>query len=193
MDGKLGVALLVALVITVVVMVTGFSYLQNEINSLKPQTSNLQPTVSQTYPPSTPNQSPTSTTGATSTQQTLPYTYVVYEWDLKPAYVNNVTWLNQSMGQISYCGYYYTAKTWKENYFVYLSSHIAYPEQAKDDPLVWYLLGHTVYVSAAFDEATGHTVATYQYVEYQGVTMLYGIENFLPSMAVNGQWTKNFT
>jgi hypothetical protein len=153
----------------------------------------------QTQDTQTPSPTPTSTPLPEQTPTPKPtvepslYDYVVFEWYLKAEYINNVTWLNESLGRVGTPQYYDSSKTWQDNYFEYLSRHIAYPAQAKDDPLVWGYLGRSVFVNAEFDEATGYTKATYQYAEYQNETMLYGIENFLPKMVNDNEWTKNFS
>jgi hypothetical protein len=190
MNNKINIIIITVLLVNLLGMVVGFSYLQQEINQLHPQTLNPTPTPN---PTSILSPNPTNNSSGEETSNNLPYAFVAYEWNLKPEYINNITWLNQSMGMVGKPDYYNVDETWKENYFDYLSRHIAYPQQAKDDPLVWGLLGRSVFVNAEFDEATGHTKATYQYAEYQNETMLYGIENFLPKMVDANGWTKNFT
>ncbi len=186
MDNKVGYVTIVLLAITLGAVTVAFVFLQSEINSLTIPAVTPTPASGNVNPPS---QTP-SYTSQTPPLSPLSHSYVVYEWYLKPEYINNMTWLDQRTSEVG--PVYNNSLTWKQNYVLYLSSPIAYPEQAKDDPLVWHLLGRNVFISAEFNDQTGYTKAVYDYAEYQGVTMLYGIEAFLPQMAVNGNWTRAY-
>ena len=163
----LSAVIIVLLAVNVVVMAVGFSYLQNEIN-LKA------------------NKSTTPETVNGANQRPLPYSSVVYEWFLKPSYIDNVTWLS---GVIAYNPYV----SWKQNYVSFLESQLAYPSQVSGSPLAAYYLSISVAVSQVFNETTGWTVATYRYAEFQNVTMSYQIEGYLPTIADNCNWTKTYT
>ena len=160
-------AIIVLLVVNIVVMAIGFSYLQNEVN-LKA------------------NKSASTEVSSGANQRPLPYNDVVYEWFLKPEYIDNVTWLS---GVVAYNPYI----SWEENYLSFLERQLAYPLQVSGSPLAAYYLSISVAVSQMFNETTGWTVATYKYAEFQNVTMAYQIEGYLPTISVNGNWTKTYT
>jgi hypothetical protein len=189
-DNKVGYAIIALLIVILTAVVLVFVVLQNQINDLDNQAPTPTPPPAISNTPSYPTPTYTNPTKPNSTP--LKYSNVVYEWYLKPQYINNETWLNQSMSEVGPVSYYNTSLTWRQNYFDYLSRPIAYPEQAKDDPFVWHLLGRPVFIRAEFNYITGYTKAVYEYTEYQGVTMFYEIENYLPQMAVNGNWTKTY-
>ena len=89
MNNKIIPIIIAILLVIIVSMVVGFSYLQQEINQLNHKTPNQSPTPTQ-MPTPTPISYTTPTPTATPTK-------VVYEWHLKPEYINNVTWLSQSI------------------------------------------------------------------------------------------------
>lgn len=107
MDNKVGYAILSVLLINVVVVAAVFVYLQNEIDTLKPQQPLSSPTAQSTpILPSTP-----VSTSATPPASKSQYSTVTYQWTLKPEYRGNQTWLEQALH-----GDYNSAKSWKSNY-----------------------------------------------------------------------------
>ena len=171
--------------ITLVILVTvvvSFWHLQSEINSLRTEQEN----------------SPTNTTPAPQPNSIVehkpPNDYVVYEWNLKPEYIDNVTWLNETLSEKS--GVLYDSeKTWTENYIICVNSFYAFPQQLMNshlEGLVGASFIRPVFGNTSFNEATGFTKATYQYAEYDGVPMYYGIESILPIIADSRGWAKNF-
>lgn len=188
--------LMPALAITVLVTsLVGFLCLQNEINQLKSSspsqtsTPNLTPSPTPTPAPS-PIRQPSS-----SSESKLPYAYVVYEWHLKPEYIGNITWLNQTLKETR--GILYdSGKTWSENYISYFSNFEALPQQIADSesmgPISKWTFIRQLYVNASFNEATGFTKAICQYDEYHGVPFHYDVESILPILADGRGWTKTF-
>jgi hypothetical protein len=181
LDNRIGAIIIAMLLTTVVVMVVGFAYLQNEINSLKPQAPN--PTASPTNTAVfTPEPIPT-TTAETPT----PYAYVVYEWYLQPEIMGNITWLDNAMNDD-----YNSSRSWKQNYIDYIASIWEIPQGMKDSGMsglagaafIFYLP-----VTVSYTDDTGYTRVTYQYKD----DTYYVIESALPVLAVNGDWTKQFT
>ena len=175
---------------TIIILATvliGFWYLQGEINDLRPESENS-PTTALT-PSSQPNSKATAPTEQNS------FSYVVYEWHLRPKYINDVTWLNQTLSEKS--GIFYDSdKTWNENYITCIDSFYAYPQQLMNAHLegpVSAAFIRRVFGNASFNEATGFTKATYQYAEYDHAPMYYLIESVLPTVADSRGWTKTFT
>lgn len=80
MNNRIGYALTAALLITIVVTAVGFSYLQNEINDLKPQAPSSVPTTSP--PTNSPSvlsaTSPTSPNSRGPAQSSVPYSSIVF-------------------------------------------------------------------------------------------------------------------
>jgi hypothetical protein len=187
MNNKINVIIIATLLVIIVGMVAGFSYLQQEISQLNPKTPTQSP-----KPSETPTQIPTPTSYSTPTPKTTP-TKVVYEWHLKPEYINNVTWLNQSMTDI-FSKHYDSSKTWSENYIQFIDSFWEIPQQYLDSGMGAlagaYLIQHLP-VNTSFDESTGLTIAEYQYAESNSVPLHYVIESILPTIADNSGWTRN--
>lgn len=160
MDGKLGVALLIVLIVNVVVMVAGFGYLQGEINSLKPSAPT--PTVTASTPPymtESPTQSPTALPSTAPAPSSAAYSNVVFEWYLKPEFKNNQTWLESAMH-----GDYNPDKTWKQNYVQYIGSFWEIPQGLVDSEmgvLAKAAFIRNVPVDTVYDEASGYTKTTY--------------------------------
>ncbi len=180
-------------------MLVGFSYLQQEINQLNPQTLSKSPNPNQTPTP-TPLVHTTSPSPPTpsiySGQETTngTYNYVVYEWHLNQRYINNATWLNESMTSY-FATPYNSGKTWSENYIAFISSYWEIPQQVADSDiggLAGAAFIQNLPVNVSFNETTGLTKATYQYGEYENVPLYHTIESELPIIADNGSWTKNF-
>lgn len=153
--------LVAALLVTIVVMVAGFSVLQNEINALKPVEQSQAVTPSSTVPPS-----PTS-------PPHLRHNYTVFEWTLRSEYIGNVTWL-------STIGFYNNSKTWTENYIYLISQNggSAFPSQMRDS-LVALHFAVPAFVNVTFNGQTGFTKATYNYLEQDLQPYLYTVETSL--------------
>jgi hypothetical protein len=173
-------------IVNLAVLIVGFSYVQSEINSLKPQTPNPTPTVTQpnytsTVTPS--NNTPTST----STPKPLPYIYTVFGWTLKPECINNAEWFNSIT-------HYNTSQTWKENYLRIISGNggRAYPAQLRDSTAA-YMAVVPAFVNLEFNQETGFTKVTYTYFEQDGVPYLYTIETAYPTLKdYTTGWTQTF-
>jgi hypothetical protein len=174
LDKKLVGSLLITLI--AMVFTVSLSYYTSTQSN---QTNIPSPTPTPTWPP------------APTAEPELTHDYVVYEWHLKAEYINNVTWLNNSLATVGKPEYYNLSKTWKENYLDYLSRKETWPAQA-DGSLVIMYLAVKLFVDAEFDESTGWTKATYQYTEYENVIATYDIEHSLPDMADGRGWTKTF-
>jgi hypothetical protein len=197
MNNKLSIVIVAVLLVNIVIMIAGFSFLQQEINVLKPQTPSPSPSPTPYVAPSVSPQ-PTQTVPSGETPSAKPHMSVVYEWRLKPEYVNNVTWLNWSMagatqGDQIISTSYVSDNSWTENYIAYISNIWEIPQQVADSHLSG-LVGASfimhVPVKVTFDEATGLTRVVYDYVESGGVPVRYVIESILPVIAVDGQWSK---
>lgn len=103
-------------------------------------------------------------------KEPLPYDFVVYEWHLNQQQINNVTWLNVSMGYK-----YNTSISWVENYIYYLSRLWAKP--TKSAPGI--MRDYSVFVNAEFDQITGYTKATYLYKRFDGHIYYYFLDEFI--------------
>ena len=197
----IAVGIIVVLSLNVAIMLVGFSYLGNEINQMKlgqaePETTpEPEPESPQSDPPETSTQ-PEQPPQETTSESTIPepdreYEYVVYEWHLKSGYINNVTWLKRKLSTS-----YDPEETWNENYISYLKRQYAIPEQIANSEIGVLAKNAFVYrhvfVSASFSEETGYTKAVYKYYD-DGGPLLYGIESFLPIIADDRGWTKQFT
>jgi hypothetical protein len=172
--------LIAALLATLTVTAIGFAYLQNEINSLKPQTPNPTPENNPTaFPPlSTATPVPTASSSA-------PFDYTVFEWTLNPENINNVEWLSSF-------AYYNTNLNWRENYIYLLSKGAAFPAQMHDS-LAAASFTVNAFISVDYDAQTGKTKATYTYYEQDGVPFLYTIETAYPNLKAGSTgWTEKF-
>ncbi len=186
MPNKISVVVIAILVGIIIVMALGFSYLQNEINNLKPATNNPTSTALPTSSPSSIGTSPSPS----PTTQTTSYTYTVFEWYVRNEYINNVSWLDS-------IGPYDSSKSWTENYRSLISSNggSAFPAQAHDSLAAVYLTV-PAFVSVEFNERTGWTKATYKYFEQDGEPYLYTVETSLFYFVKNSDlygWKEYFT
>lgn len=180
---RVGTILAAALLVTIVVMVAGFSVLQNEIDSLR------------SYPTQTPASSnPALTPEPTSTSVISPspnptYSNVIYSWTLKPEARENVAWLNESAYTTGVT--YDAGKSWSDNYIAYISSIWEIPSFVRDADLQG-LIGAAfimhLTVTVTYNDATGYTQSTYQYQE----ATIYCLEEMVPNMALDGNWTKGY-
>ena len=170
MNNKIGVILVLVLLVNVVAVVTVFSYMQSEINS-------LQPTPAPTPPP-TPKPEATAPPS---------HNYTVFEWYLKAEYINNITWLKTIIN-------YNDSLTWTENYISLISNRYgsAFPVQAEDS-LAAGFLSVPAFKNATFNQETGWTKATYKYYEQELQPYLYSIETAYPSLkAYAYNWQEYF-
>ena len=186
MNNKIGLVIITLLLINILAIAIGFSYLQQEINHQNEQTQN---------PISTPpGITPIPTQGTSLGQQTstpLPYKYTVYEWYLKPQFINNITWLNQTSSDL-FSDSYNLSKTWTENYIDFIKDSWVVPQSAVDNDVSGLVGAYLIFylpVNVTLNEVTGFTKASYQYAE----STHYVIESILPNLSVSKGWTKNLT
>lgn len=183
MNKILGIGIIITLLVNVLVMLIGFSYLQDEINQLK-----TEPDLSSTpKPTSTPPTIPEQSPPPEATVEPSLYDYVVFEWYLKAEYINNVTWLNMTWASYDF------GKTWSENYIAYIDDFWAIPQGIADSDIgVLAKAAFVIQVSAnvSFNEATGFTKVLYQYSESD--ELYYAIESSLPRLADTRGWTKTY-
>jgi hypothetical protein len=124
------------------------------------------PTPPQTQTPT--NENPTGVIFSSPSQAPMPtpiYQTVTFTWYLKPQYLNNVTWLNQTWGTHTTLNltspkapYYNETSSWKENYLNFLASihyYVVRLHPSLDD-----------YVSANVDMETGYTVLVNKFINY---------------------------
>jgi len=181
MNKKSVALVVVALLFNVAVVVTAFGYLQNEINQLKieGQKESTSPEASDSASPETseepdefeqpetlqePDAPQTSLTpqGTGSDQ----YSSVVYEWYLKPEYLNNVTWLNWTMATETQDSqiistHYVSSKNWSENYVSHLKGYLFVPDFVKESGmgvLAGAAFVQNVLLPVSFDQTTGYTI-----------------------------------
>jgi hypothetical protein len=161
----------------VVVTVVGFAYLQNEINNLKHESTPV-PTSS----PGFYTNNPSSTESVQPTH--IPQSTIIYTWYLKPELMNSNDWLKANMTNL-----YDSSKSWYDNYLAYLSSFTEVPEFVRDADLTGLVGAAFIMqlpVTVTYDNSTGRTTATYE----NAADTIFGIESALPSIAVNGNWTR---
>lgn len=177
MDNKIGAILIAALLTTVVVMAVGFAFLQNEIDNLKPEATTAPTSSTNFY-----TNAPSSTESLQPTH--IPQSTIIYTWDLKPELMNSNDWLKANMTD-----FYDSSKPWYDNYVAYLSSFKEVPEFVRDSDLTG-LVGAAFLVqlpvTLTYDNSTGRTTAKYE----NAADTIFGIESALPSIAVNGNWTR---
>jgi hypothetical protein len=183
MNNKLGYALIAALLVTVIATAFVFSVLQSEIDSLKVQPTQI---------PTSSNPALTPEPTAISLNSPSPshiYSNLTYSWKLKPETRDNVAWLNASA---STTGLTYDAeKSWSDNYIIYISSIWEIPTFVREADLQGLVGASFIMhlpVQVTYDGATGYTQATYQYQE----DSIYCLEEMLPNMALDGNWTKGY-
>lgn len=90
---------------------------------------------------------------------------------------------------------YNTSKTWSQNYIVYINSFWEILQGLVNSDMG--VLAKTAFVrnvpvTTIYDEISGFTKVTYQYAEDGGEPLYYVLEGFLPTIAVNNGWTKEF-
>jgi hypothetical protein len=130
--------------------------MQDDNSQISPTPTQNQQTSENTQTQPTPTQNSTPT-------PTSEYSTVTFTWYLKPEYINNVTWLNQTWGgkgnntSQSRTNYYDESVSWNENYLNFLASLPYYVVRLQ--PLL------EDYVSASVNMETGYTVLVNKYID----------------------------
>jgi hypothetical protein len=182
MNNKIGLGIIVLLVINLVVLIGGFGYSKQETNPQPKQTpiQSLNPRIQSTPQPT-----------SQSTLQQISNKTITYEWNLKPEFMNNVTWLSDTMYDSARL-FYSSNITWAENYYGYLRQFWVFPKALADSnigALVKAAFISYMPLNATYDEKTGLTKASYPYNDAVG----YAIEGYMPYLSDGRGWTKNIT